>query len=240
VLLPDGTGATVRRLTAADLAAVERLHADLPRDDLYRRFFGFSDTAPHMVAPLIVGTDSVAVGLFQNDVLRGVANFRGAEPPELAMAVAHDAQHHGIGTLLLEALVNQARAQGVSRLVCEVLATNLPMLRVLAESRLRCSRRSDGPTVHITIDITAESASDFARVELERHDEAEAVSLRPLLGPRSVARSTSPRPEPAPKLQPGRAGAGCPLEDRVTWDLCHARGRRLAPSADVHGGARLV
>jgi GNAT superfamily N-acetyltransferase len=153
VLLSDGTSGVLRTLGPADRDEVERLHRALPRDDLYLRFFGFSDGASHAVADAIVGADSVAVGLFCTGVLVGVGNFSGAEPPEIAFAVAHGAQHHGIGTLLLKVLVQRARELGVRQLVAEVLAINLPMLRVFAESGLPVTRRAEGSTVELTLDV---------------------------------------------------------------------------------------
>jgi GNAT superfamily N-acetyltransferase len=160
VLLSDGTSATIRSLGPPDRDEIERLHRALPRDDFYLRFFGFSDRVAHTVADSIVGADSVAVGVFRAGVLLGVGNFRGAEPPEIAFAVAHGAQHHGIGTLLLEALVDRARELGVHQLVAEVLAINMPMLRVFAESGLPVATRAEGSTVHLTIDVAHTAGKD--------------------------------------------------------------------------------
>lgn len=153
VVLSDGTVAYLRSLEPADRDEIERLHRALPRDDVYLRFFGFSTGIAHAVAEAIVGDDSVAIGMFSGGKLLGVGNFRGADPPEIAFAVAHGAQHHGIGTQLLAGLVEQARSLGIRQLVAEVLAINIPMLRVFAESGLHVTRRPDGPTVHLTIDV---------------------------------------------------------------------------------------
>lgn len=177
VLLADGTGASVRRLGPADLDVVERLHLELPRDDYYRRFFGFCTGAASEVARTMLGSDSVAVGLFRSGVLDGVANFRGPEPPEIAFAVAHSAQHFGIATLLLEALVSEARVRGVRRLVAEVLTVNAAMLEVFADSKLPIAREMDGGVVHLSIDIPREGPSPYLDALLERHGRAGAGVL---------------------------------------------------------------
>jgi GNAT superfamily N-acetyltransferase len=179
VLLADGTRAAVRRLSPADLDAVERLHLELPRDDQYRRFFGFWSGAGSAVARTMLGSDSVAVGLFRAGILEGVANFRGAEPPEIAFAVAHSAQHHGIGTLLLEALVSEARVRGIRRLVAEVLTVNAAMLEVFADSKLPIAREVDGSVVHLTINIPEDGPGPYLDALLKRHGRADtAVSAR--------------------------------------------------------------
>jgi acyl-CoA synthetase (NDP forming)/GNAT superfamily N-acetyltransferase len=186
LLLADGTTALLRRLGPGDRAIVRHMHADLPRDDLYRRFFDFSPRAGDIAADATLSPDSVAVGLFCAGELQGVANFRG-RPPEIAMAVARSAQHHGVGTLLLEALIEEARQRDIALLVAEVLSTNVAMLQVLHDSRAPMESRCDGPTTHITIHIPPATSGPYTEAEITRHARAERASLRPLLRPRSIA-----------------------------------------------------
>ena len=73
---------------------------------------------------------------------------------EPALAVVDDWQARGLGTVLLAALVNAARAQGVRRFQAYVLADNADMLRLLAGvGTLRTSWA--GPAVHVTVDLPA-------------------------------------------------------------------------------------
>lgn len=169
VVLADGTAATIRRLTPADLAAVRRLHEMLPDHDVYMRFFGFSTHAAREAARLAVGADSVAVGLFLDGELLGVANFRGGDPPDMAIVVAHSAQHHGIGTLLLEALIGLARERGIRVLTADVLATNSLMHAVLADSGLTISREHDGPVTHLRIEVPERITGSYANALGRRH-----------------------------------------------------------------------
>lgn len=169
VVLSDGSAATIRRLTHADLPAVRRLHESLPVQDIYLRFFGFSRHAAREAARLVVGQDSVAVGLFRDGLLEGVANYRGSNPPDMALAVAHSFQHRGIGTLLLEALIALARAQGIRVLEADVLATNTSMLTVLADSGLSTTRKYDGPVTHVRIWVPEQIEGDYAAALKKRH-----------------------------------------------------------------------
>ena len=59
---------------------------------------------------------------------------------EFALIVEDRVQHHGIGSVLFWALVDVARARGLTTLVAEVLAENRRMLNLLRESGLADDR----------------------------------------------------------------------------------------------------
>jgi phosphoglycerate kinase len=50
---------------------------------------------------------------------------------ELAVAVADDWQHHGVGTRLTETLAHRARQEGIARFTALLLADNTPMLHLI-------------------------------------------------------------------------------------------------------------
>src|SRR6185369_15347703 len=107
-LLADGTVVLVRRLGLTDREAVLRLHAELPPDDRYLRFFSAGTAQLDQLAYLVVSDSAVAVGAFRSGELVGVAHYRrepAGTPPEVAVVVRHDQQHRGVATLLLEYLV---------------------------------------------------------------------------------------------------------------------------------------
>ena len=103
----------------------------------------------------------VAVDVTSGSGIVGVARFirlaDGAEA-EPALAVVDDWQARGVGTVLLTALVDAARAQGVRRFQAYVLADNADMLRLLAGvGKLQTSWA--GPTVHVTVELPAPAAA---------------------------------------------------------------------------------
>ncbi|WP_037070120.1 bifunctional GNAT family N-acetyltransferase/acetate--CoA ligase family protein [Pseudonocardia acaciae] len=189
-LLADGTAIVVRRLGPGDRAAVEALHRDLPANDAYLRFFTVSAASPGIVADLVVRDDVVALGALRGDRLLGVAHYR-REPagraPEIAIAVAHDAQHRGVASLLLEHLVAVAVAEGVTRLSAEVLSVNHEMLRVIRDSGLGHRLRPDGDVEHVELDVT-DGLADQRLLDsmLYRQERADVASLRSVLAPRSL------------------------------------------------------
>jgi GNAT superfamily N-acetyltransferase len=194
-LLADGTTALVRRLTPVDRPALEALHRGLPRQDAYLRFFSACPVSDR-VAGSIVAEDVVAFGAFQRTKLVGVAHYR-REPagrdPEFAVVVAHEAQHGGIASLLLEHLISVAALEGVRRLSAEVLAVNHKMLAVIHDSGLPCHSRFDGSVTHIVLDVpslagrrSTPAGEHYQDSVLARETSSEVASLRPLLEPRAV------------------------------------------------------
>ena len=59
---------------------------------------------------------------------------------EIAFAVVDQYQGHGIGKALMRHLAAIAQAAGLKKLSAEVLAENLPMLRLLSRADSRCAR----------------------------------------------------------------------------------------------------
>ena len=106
------------------------LHVNLPEPDRYPRFFSMPHTViEHYVRRLGARLDGEIVG---------VASYHALTEPEhadLAVVVAHPAQAHGVGTLLLEHLGSLARRRGVRYLHADLLAVNTRMLRLLTDSR---------------------------------------------------------------------------------------------------------
>ncbi len=82
---------------------------------------------------------------------------------EASVAVRDDAQRQGIGSMLLEFLVQQARKAGIHTLTAVIQHSNGGIWQLLKKSGLPYQRRSDGVLVEVTIDIAAQpaSAADF-------------------------------------------------------------------------------
>jgi RimJ/RimL family protein N-acetyltransferase len=158
--LRNGAVLQIRALLPSDrtemLAAVGRLS----KETLYRRFFApkrsFSerelefflnvDFINHvaLVAVLSEGGRQVIVGGARYIVSRcGCA--------EVAFAIDDSHQKLGIATHLISHLIEIARAAGLEEFVAEVLAENLPMLKVFARCGLAMTTRRDRDIVHVTL-----------------------------------------------------------------------------------------
>jgi acyl-CoA synthetase (NDP forming)/GNAT superfamily N-acetyltransferase len=189
-LLTDGKVALVRRLTPADTEAVRVLHQLLPEHDTYLRFFTIRAPRLDAFAEHLTSQDvrHATLGAFLDGALTGVATYEVVADPteaEVALAVDHRQQTHGVGTLLLEHLASLAREHGVRRFVADVLAENTGMLRVFHDFGLPCEIVRSGPEVRVVMSLDPDDR--YLDAVTDREVRADVVSLAALLRPRSVA-----------------------------------------------------
>lgn len=134
--LADGRAVALRRAGPADVPAITRLYLELSAESFYRRF-NTEQPAPARVAQLAsLGNRAaclVAAPSVNPSHLVAEARYvpTAPETAELALTVDDGYQGAGIGHLLLDALVDRARQEGLARLHAVVLLTNTPMLRLL-------------------------------------------------------------------------------------------------------------
>jgi GNAT superfamily N-acetyltransferase len=151
----------VRELTAGDRAALAFALRHLGERSRYQRYLtGMPDLTGRELARLL------AVDHWHHEVLIalhsppripvGVAEYvRGEdfESAELAVAVADDWQHHGVGAALAEEIAHRARAAGIRRFTATLLRDNqaaLALLRRLGEVE---RVRSDGPVMELAVTL---------------------------------------------------------------------------------------
>lgn len=159
VTLADGRGVVVRELQPDDAPAlVGALETSTP-DDLYRRYLGCAPPASFLVKRLQTAdrVHHAYVGAFAPDgTLVGSAQFdRSDDAPtaEIAVQVAPEWQHDGLGTALMQRLAELARQQGVCTFTATYLANNIPIRRLLRDTgRLVSSDCADGEG-HAVLDL---------------------------------------------------------------------------------------
>ena len=196
-LLTDGGTVEVRPARAQDFEAVRAMHAAMSPDNIYLRFFSMSPGAAEWEARRVCrepDSEHVALLAWQDGRLAGVGAYEMSGKPgvaEVAFAVADDMHGRGIASLLLEHLVWRARQRGLAAFTAETLAENSAMLRVFADAGLPARRRIAGGTVELTFPLPgggdAYRLGSYLEAVADRESRADVASLRPLLGPRSVA-----------------------------------------------------
>jgi acyl-CoA synthetase (NDP forming)/RimJ/RimL family protein N-acetyltransferase len=194
----DGGLVHLRAVVPDDLAALRRLFADASDESFFLRFFGTGRKVGDQYAQRLLRTpnnDHRALAATVDNVIVGVAEYERCDDSdaEIALLVADEHHGQGIGTLLLEHLVALARSAGIGKFVAEVLGDNLPMLRVLKDFGLPVETIYDSGTAHVAFPLTGDDR--FLEAVDERDRAADAVSLRSVLAPRSIAViGASPRP----------------------------------------------
>jgi GNAT superfamily N-acetyltransferase len=185
VTLADGSVLLVRPIRPGDAPALVALHERLSTDTIYRRYFG---ARPHLSPAVVERFTRVEeywrfafVALSETGDLVGVARYEGAEgstAAELAMVVDDALQHHGVGRLLWERLVDVARERGMRTIVADVLTGNAPMLRLLRSSGLPLQLSHAEGVTTVTVDIVAVDATavDATAVDATAVDRVEQAA----------------------------------------------------------------
>ena len=226
--LASGRAIMVRPAGPGDVPAIARLYRELSAESFYRRF-NSEHPAPELLARLAsFGSGTVClVAAPAADRARLVAEARyvpiAPGTAELALAVQDGYQGAGLGHLLLDALIERARQDGLARLRAVVMLGNTPMLRLL--QRYGCALAA--PTEDFSVAFLEISTvggmpgwptgSAGRRVLVERRgwfDDQQVTALRS--AGQEVRQCTGPFQQ---------AGRGCPL---VTSGRC-----RLAEEADL-------
>jgi acetyl coenzyme A synthetase (ADP forming)-like protein len=203
VILRDGTSLTLRALRSSDKALLAAFFSRLSPESIHYRVFGQQgpltekqlayltelDFEEHVaLAAVVIAQDGaeriVGIGRYVR-----VAGHRGMAAPsrraEAAFTVEDAYQGRGIGTLLLEHLVEVAKACGVEQVEAFVLADNARMMEVFAESGFAVKRSLEANVFHVTFPTDATQA--FLRASLARERGAAAQSMRAVFEPASVA-----------------------------------------------------
>jgi GNAT superfamily N-acetyltransferase len=226
--LADGRVVVLRLAGPADVPAIAELYLGLSPESFYRRF-NAEQPAPALVAQLASFGSGAAclVAAARSDPGRVVAEARyvliAPGAAELALTVADSYQGAGLGRMLLGALVERAREEGLERLRAVVLLANTPMLRLLQSYGWVLAAPTEDFSVAF-LEISAvggmpgwPAGSAGRRVLVERRswfDDRQMAALR--AAGNDVRQCSGPR---------GETGRECPL---VTFGHC-----RLAEEADL-------
>jgi acetyltransferase len=117
----DMDEAVIRRLEPADAAGYRALLEGATDEERYFRFFRPVSVVDSSLVEPFVGSANMVALLAEDGAGQplGAAHAfldEGGRRAELAILVAHGAQHHGIGKALLERLVGELRAAGCAML----------------------------------------------------------------------------------------------------------------------------
>jgi acetyl coenzyme A synthetase (ADP forming)-like protein len=195
VILRDGSTLRLRPPRAGDLDAVLEFFGALSEQSVYWRFHGFPALTPATVEPFLDPDweeHGSLIGALSGDgeaerivALASFVRLRDPSSAEVAFTVADELQGRGVGTRLLEQLAESAADAGISEFVAEVMPDNRAMLSVFADAGFAVSRRLEGGTTEVRLEI--QSTETYRAAVDERDHVAVAASLAPFFSPRTVA-----------------------------------------------------
>jgi len=164
--LRDGTQIFFRPVRPADERALSRMLYSLSTESIRTRYFTHTMTFPHRAVQKLTNldyrTDMAIVGTVPGpagDHIVAIAQYfseADGETAEVAFLVQDEWQQRGMGTFLMEYLVQIARDRGVRRFYARVLPGNKPMLAIFSNAGYQVRTEFDGEAYTITFDLQPE------------------------------------------------------------------------------------
>ena len=161
-----GTRIFLRPVQKEDEQLLRSFVEVLSEDALYHRFFRRVRPAGDLLHRLVDIDETKQAAILalinhgNNEEIVGVGRYfvepRG-DSAEIVITVRDDHQNNGIGRELLSHLISLARAQGLKGLTAQVLADNVPMLRLLRSlegTEYDIRRRLDAGVFHFEMRLT--------------------------------------------------------------------------------------
>ncbi len=167
--LPDGTTAVIRLSHVGDRDALVSFHRNLSDTSVYMRYFSpvnltwrtgaarmsddlINDPEHHLT--LIVERCSADRG---GHAIIGIGRLvipdAGHTTAELAMTIRDEFQGMGIGSALLDALIDTARTAGLHVITATVLAQNRSMLQLCRDHGFKTTTAGTGDTIQLSFDL---------------------------------------------------------------------------------------
>jgi RimJ/RimL family protein N-acetyltransferase len=149
----------VRPIELTDAAALVRFHAHLSdRSVQLRYFYPHRELGPDEVAHLtcVDGYNRAAFVVEHQSEIIAVGRYDRLDDhccAEVAFVVADEFQHHGLGTMLLRRLVDNAKQAHISELKASVLAENTAMLAVFRRAGFPMTQTRACEVVELTMRI---------------------------------------------------------------------------------------
>jgi GNAT superfamily N-acetyltransferase len=160
ILLSDGSPVHLRQIRPDDAPAMLELHSRMSARTRYLRFFSPYPRVPRRHLERFVNVDHhdrEALVVLSGPRLMAVGRYEriapGSPDAEVALVVEDAYQHRGIGSTLLEHLVEAARENGIRCFVGSVLLWNDPMLRMISCFGGQLWYRYADGTVHVGFSI---------------------------------------------------------------------------------------
>ncbi|HLS45024.1 MAG TPA: GNAT family N-acetyltransferase [Ornithinicoccus sp.] len=193
VVLTDGSVAHVRPIVPDDTEAIHTFHSKQSPESIYLRFFAPVPRLSDKDVRRFTHVDydkRVALVMMIGDEIAGVGRYDRLEETdytsaEVAFNVADEHQGRGIGSVLLEHLAAIGREGGVRLFVADVLPQNRKMINVFQDAGFEVEHEFEDGVIAVSFAIEPTEAS--RAVALSREHRAEAVSMRRVLHPATVA-----------------------------------------------------
>jgi GNAT superfamily N-acetyltransferase len=165
VVTAEGLRYSIRPIRPEDADRLVAFHSHLSPNTCYFRFFSYHPVLSAKEVERFTHVDyadRVALVAVLDDRIIGVGRYDrhpDTDEAEVAFVVADEFQHHGIGSLLLDQLVEVARAHGIATFLADTLSENQNMLNVFIHSGFPVTQEVEYGTVYLRFPIAATPTS---------------------------------------------------------------------------------
>lgn len=164
--LADGTRLRFRPITANDTPHLLDIFSNLSAQSRYQRFIAPVDSVPEervaqIASQMVADTVERGKGVLafveidgKETAVGGARYFREAEgerSAEFAITIRDDHQHRGLGKLLLDELIRQAKRNGIRRLTGLALADNVGLWKLVEHTGYPVTRHSQQGEIEFDI-----------------------------------------------------------------------------------------
>lgn len=166
LLLPSGAELTLRLAGAADLDAVQAMHARCSAGSRYRRYLTGGDGPGRAALGRLLepagGLSLVAEVAGSGQVVALATLICDGPEAEIALLVQDEWQRCGLGTVLLRRAVTLALAQGIEAVHAHTHADNSAMIRTMRRLGLPLRHETDSGIITLTAAVRADERAGVA------------------------------------------------------------------------------
>lgn len=161
ITLKDGRKVLLRPIKPSDATMKQHFFYSLSKDTVYKRYFSQLKAMPiKRIWPYVVidyENEMVIVASTIEEELESIiavgsyVKVPGAKIAELALVVRDDWQNKGLGTVLLNYLIEIGKKKGIEEFTAWVFADNTRMLHIFKKLPYKTEFRAEGDLYHITV-----------------------------------------------------------------------------------------
>jgi acyl-CoA hydrolase/GNAT superfamily N-acetyltransferase len=161
--LADGTTVTIRPVRLTDEEKLQELFYRLSDESTYRRFMAHKKVHPHRQMQELVDLDyeqnmALVACVAEQDHEQIIAMSRfdldpATQRADFAIVVRDEWQARGIGTRLMQRMVEIGRARGLTGFTADVLVGNRPMMAILQRIGLQLSLETEAGAHRVIADF---------------------------------------------------------------------------------------
>jgi acyl-CoA hydrolase/RimJ/RimL family protein N-acetyltransferase len=164
ITLKDGNRILLRPIKPSDATMKQHFFYSLSKETIYKRYFSQLKAMPiKRIWPYVMidyeNEMVIVASITENglETIVGIGSYvkvPGTETAEVALVVRDDWQNKGLGTALLNYLIEIGKNKGVKSFTAWVFTENIKMIHLFKKLLYKTEFRTEGDLYHITIKLT--------------------------------------------------------------------------------------